>query len=173
MFQHCLFLSSIFYGFKANLRCLFISSSWLSVSRPLSARIPLLSVNNHCITSLGEVATCSATDECIGPLKSLKWPFSVYIEKCVQTQQKPPKHCSSGLQIFINASYSPIGSAYKSLLHVAMPLAVASLCILKICKNTKNPVKMALGGFEILFIFIPKPLRVWVSSHRRFPSYFV
>lgn len=71
--------------FKGNRHYLFISSSQLSVSLPLFARIPLLSISNHGITPFGEVATCSAMDECIGPLKSLKQPFSVYIEKCIQT----------------------------------------------------------------------------------------
>jgi len=43
----------------------------------------------------------------------------------------------------------------------------------KYVKTLKNPVKMALGRFEILFIFIPKPLQVWVSSHQCFPSHFI
>ena len=118
--QHYLLCLLFSMALKPILRFLLVSSSQLSISWPLSTQIPLLSISKPCIMTLGEVATCSIMDECIGPLKSLKRPFSVYTYKCFRTQEKTAKHYSSGLQKSLNPPYSPIGSACKLPSHIAM-----------------------------------------------------
>lgn len=50
-------VSIVLWLFKPNQRCWFISPLGLFVFRLWSARIPLLALNNHCITRSGEAAT--------------------------------------------------------------------------------------------------------------------
>lgn len=67
---------------------------------------------------LGEVATYSTTNECIGPSKSLKRPFFVNTEKCSKNTENPVKHCSSRLQILWTRFITPIRFAFVARLQL-------------------------------------------------------
>jgi len=60
----------------------------------------------------GMGATCSVMEWTTRPLKYMKYPFSVYTEKYIQTQEKSAKTLFIGLQISINPPYTSIGFAF-------------------------------------------------------------
>lgn len=68
--------------------------------------IPLLSISNHCITSLEKVATFFVMEWIIGPLKSREKTFSIYTKKHYKTWEKSSKHCSSTFKFHKSTLYS-------------------------------------------------------------------
>jgi len=76
------YISATYFSlFYHSMACQFIFPLGLSGFQPVSTQVPLLSIRNHCITSLGDMATCSITVWTISALEKPKKECSLFTQR--------------------------------------------------------------------------------------------